>query len=415
METAATLQTTLPLVLWLAPGCAVVVAALYALAWRRATAEIAQLAPLTPAPLRAPLTVVIPARNEGARLGATLDALLREESPRLSVFVWDDASDDDTAEVVRSRAAKDKRLHLLSAGDPVALPAGVFGKPRALQRAMTTIAAQCHPLELVLFLDADVDMEPGALGGLVEVLEREGAVAVSGTPSLVLKSWAEELFVPAFVSLVGQRHPPSKVHDDAAPHAFLNGQCILVTKEALDAVGGFASVERTVLEDVALAHRLKRQGGRLRLADLRGVVATQMYASRREIFAGFGKNARPVLGGRAALVRTALLGTTLALVPWVALGVTGIQWQFALDGALTLNALAPMVVTTSSIGLILACGASVRTALGGRRWPVTVLPIVWGGVAFVLLRAAMTDRVTWKGRAYTAPETAPPHDDPAPL
>jgi glycosyltransferase involved in cell wall biosynthesis len=59
------------------------------------------------------VTVIIPAYNAGATLSRTLASALNQTHRKLEVFVVDDGSTDDTAEVARQAAARDARLHLL--------------------------------------------------------------------------------------------------------------------------------------------------------------------------------------------------------------------------------------------------------------------------------------------------------------
>ena len=60
------------------------------------------------------VTVVIPARNEEAFLGACLDSVRAQDYRNLQIVVVDGASTDSTAEVVRSRIATDDRIELLT-------------------------------------------------------------------------------------------------------------------------------------------------------------------------------------------------------------------------------------------------------------------------------------------------------------
>ena len=68
------------------------------------------------APYLPRVVVIVPAWNEGAVLAASLDRLMSLEYPpdRLKVFVVDDASTDDTPDVVRAKAAQydDRIVHL---------------------------------------------------------------------------------------------------------------------------------------------------------------------------------------------------------------------------------------------------------------------------------------------------------------
>ncbi len=83
-----------------------------------------------PAPL---ISVLIPARNEEANIGACLESLRQQDYPNFEILVLDDSSTDRTADMVASIAAEDPRVRLLR-GRPL-LP-GWAGKPFA-----------CHQLE----------------------------------------------------------------------------------------------------------------------------------------------------------------------------------------------------------------------------------------------------------------------------
>jgi glycosyltransferase involved in cell wall biosynthesis len=59
------------------------------------------------------VTVVIPARNEAASIGACLDSVRAQTHRDLQVVVVDGASEDTTVEVVRTHMASDPRIELL--------------------------------------------------------------------------------------------------------------------------------------------------------------------------------------------------------------------------------------------------------------------------------------------------------------
>lgn len=366
-------------------GLAAAATGTLAVSLRAGVRELASLAPVAPAPLERSLTVVVPARNEAGRIEETLDALLADDSPHLSVLVFDDRSTDDTAARAQARAARDPRVRLVRGEDEP--PAGAFGKPAALAAATRALD---EGQELVLFLDADVRLAPGALGGLVQAFARERAGAMSGLPRLTLVTLAERLLVPVLTTLLGGLYRPRAVHDDDAPTAFLNGQLILTTPAALAAAGGWEAVQDTVLEDVALARRLLAAGQRLRLADLRALASTRMYDGLGAVFDGFGKNALPLYGGRARVLAVATAALALAWTPWLA---PALVWATSGSPALTAGAGGLLVVT-------LGLQASSRRALGVPVWPVLVGPLAYGLAFCVLARAALARRVTWRGRTY---------------
>lgn len=122
------------------------------------------------------ISIVIPAYNEEKRLPATLDAVLayldNKQFAETEVLVVDDGSSDGTASVVRSRAANDARLRLLS--NP-----GNKGKGYSVRHGM--LAAKC---EWVLFSDADLSAPIEELDKLVTAVEKENALVAIGSRAL---------------------------------------------------------------------------------------------------------------------------------------------------------------------------------------------------------------------------------------
>ncbi|MFZ9886441.1 MAG: glycosyltransferase [Myxococcota bacterium] len=356
--------------------------------------ELRAFVKVKPQTLTERLRVVIPARNEEHRIATTLAAVLQDASPLLEVVVYDDRSTDGTCRVVEHWVQKDPRVLLLrGTTDPAP---GTFGKPVGLARAVEFADQQLGRHDGVwLFLDADVTLTAGTLGGLVAVLQQEHADALSGVPHFLNVSVIEQLVVPVITALVGMRHPPRAVHDERSSMAFLNGQLILVRREALDGVGGFSAVNSAVLEDVALARLLKQRGYRLRLAMLHGCAQTRMYTSWSEIRDGFSKNSVALFGGPATTFFSALTAVVLACGPWLGLLV-------AVGGDDPLATAIALVAFLTAASSQLALRRGLRLPL----WPVLVLPLAYALAAWVLLRAVMlvwTGRdVAWRGRRYRA-------------
>lgn len=366
-----------------APQIAVVVAALLAPALLLAAAigaarQQRALPVLRATVLDTPLLVVVPARNEEERLGPTLDALLADPSPHLRVVVVDDRSTDGTVDVVHRRV--DPRLRLLSLSDDP--PGGTFGKPRALHAAVALETTA----PVIAVVDADVVVVPGLLGALVRARRETGADAVSGLPRLHNPTLVEALLVPAFVAAVGVTHPPTAVN--AGRSAFLNGQLLLVRRAALDDVGGFDAVSRSVLEDVALARLFLARGKKLLLVDARPLATTRMYTSLRGIVDGFGKNARALHGDK--LVPLALLLASTACLPWLALTI-----------ALSTAGVVDDVVAGGGVAVSAGLSMLNRHRLGSPVWLGLLSPLSQSIVAAVFVRAAIVRRGTWRGRSFS--------------
>ncbi len=129
--------------------------------------EIAAAVPDT-APL---LTVIIPAYNEGAMVGNTIDSIAQAEYPRdrLEIFVVDDGSKDDTWEHIV--AAVNRHPDLVT---PVRF-AENRGKRAALEAGFTRARG-----EIVVTIDSDSVIEPQTLLALVAPFSNPKVGAVAG-------------------------------------------------------------------------------------------------------------------------------------------------------------------------------------------------------------------------------------------
>src|SRR3569833_2215494 len=112
------------------------------------------LYPPTPAPdgVEPRVAVIVPAWNEGAVIGRTIDTLcaLDYEPERLRVYVVDDASTDDTPDVVQAKAEQyPGRVYHLRREN------GGQGKAHTINHGLRTIQSEGW-YEAVLVIDADV-------------------------------------------------------------------------------------------------------------------------------------------------------------------------------------------------------------------------------------------------------------------
>jgi hypothetical protein len=289
----------------------------------------------------APISVLIPARDEERNIGAALESVLQETRADLEVLVLDDDSGDATAALVARYAAHDSRVRLLR-GEP--LPPGAWGKPSACAR----LAEAARGAELV-FMDADVCLAPGALRRLRAERVRSGAALLSGVPRQVTLGFGERLVVPlihfvllGFLPLLAMRRSLHPAFGVAC------GQLMIVERSAYFAAGGHRAVADKIHDGMALARALRRAGFRTELADFTRVARCRMYRSWREVANGFAKNAHEGLGSPGGIVPWTLLlfgGQTA----WVALA------PLAFSGAVPA---APVVLAAA-----LSLGARAAVAL----------------------------------------------------
>src|SRR5882762_11456531 len=128
-------------------------------------------------PMPAPLSIVIPAYNEGVRLGRTLPKVLdylRENSPEAELIVVDDGSTDDTAALARQTLEDSGNVHT-----SVISYKSNLGKGRAVRLGL--LAARS---EVTLFSDADLSTPITETPKLVEPILRGECDVAFGSRAL---------------------------------------------------------------------------------------------------------------------------------------------------------------------------------------------------------------------------------------
>ena len=244
------------------------------------------------------VVAVVPARNEAGMLAATLPTLLRQDYPgTLEVVLVDDRSSDGTAEAAAKLRPgprlRGRSLRVL-AGAPT--PPRWAAKVWAMAQGLSAAGVPASRSGYVLFTDADIAWEPGALRALVGAAEGDDRDLVSQMAQLRTANRWERVIVPAFVYFFAQLYPFRRVNSPRSRTAAAAGGCMLVRREALARSGGLAPISGALIDDVALGRMVKRQRGRCwlglatqvqsvrpypRLADLWQMVARSAYVQLR--------------------------------------------------------------------------------------------------------------------------------------
>src|SRR5512135_959127 len=178
------------------------------------------------------VSVIVPARNEEAGLGACLESLLGQAGVDHEIIVVDDGSSDRTREIAQS--FPEVRV---TVAPP--LPAGCSGKCNAAQRG-----AELARAPWLLFTDADTVHQPGSLARALAEAQEHGVALLSYSPRQEVRGLWERAVMPLVFSDLAAVYRPKQVCDPSSPLAAANGQYLLIAREAYDAVGGHAAVGR---------------------------------------------------------------------------------------------------------------------------------------------------------------------------
>jgi glycosyltransferase involved in cell wall biosynthesis len=245
------------------------------------------------------VTVVIPARNEEANLERCLRSLVVQKGVPFDIIIVNDESTDRTRTIAES-FTRVRQCPFISANQdlidvavldaPQPLPAGWTGKANALIAGEKAAGEKASPAEFLLFTDADTEHLEGSLAAAVAEIEEHKADLLSYSPEQLLTGIRQQLVMPVLFGELAVMYSPRRVSDPATPDAAANGQYLLVRAAAHREVGGYASVAKQLLEDVALARLYKSQRHAIRFRLGRGIVRTRMYSSWEELRAGWTKN-----------------------------------------------------------------------------------------------------------------------------
>lgn len=248
------------------------------------------------APLHAPIpkgsipdvSIIVPARNEEASLGACLESLVAQTGAAFEIIVVDDGSSDHTRAIAQSfagvRVISPDPLRENSAGKTCTAD-NWTGK----NNAVIAGAKEAHA-KWLLFTDADTVHRPGSLARALDEAKKERADLLSYSPEQVVVTLAERAVMPVIFAELGRQYPPHKVRQENSGVAAANGQYILVRRAAYDAVGGHAAVATEILEDVALARLFHNAGHRVYFRYGGDAVRTRMYRNWAQLCEGWTKN-----------------------------------------------------------------------------------------------------------------------------
>jgi len=251
------------------------------------------------------VVAVIPARNEAAVVGRAIASLLAQDyAGDFRIVLVDDHSSDGTADAARMAAgAQSDRIAIVAARP---LPAGWTGKLWALSEGVRQIAV---PPALYLFTDADIAHHPSNLSELVAWLEGERRDLVSLMVKLRCESLAERFLIPPFVFFFAMLYPFAWSNDSRRATAAAAGGCILLRRSAYERIGGWESLKGELIDDCALARKVKR-GGAIWLGLTQRTISLRAYPRIADIWNMVARTAYTQLVYSPLLLGGTVLGMT---------------------------------------------------------------------------------------------------------
>jgi glycosyltransferase involved in cell wall biosynthesis len=277
------------------------------------------------------LSVIIPARNEERSLPNCLASLLIQSEPGFTlgqqweIIVVNDDSTDKTREIAAKSAAGHHGVILLEA-PPLDLSSrgGFTGKSNACWTG-----AQAARGRRLLFTDADTIHETNDISRSLREADRHNAVLLSYSPRQIVTGFLQHAVMPLVFSELASVYPSKQVNDPVSSLAAANGQFILVERDAYFSVGGHRAIGKDILEDVALAQKIKRGDRIIRFRYAPEALSTRMYETTSEMIEGWTKNLALLFPKPVALALWRILDLLLFFgLPALALSLYWLQpWQ----------------------------------------------------------------------------------------
>lgn len=243
--------------------------------------------------IKAPLTdafpsisVIIPAYNEATNIAACVTSVLDSTDLEIEVCVIDDQSTDQTAAIVQQVQASrlDARLKFLAGKSR---PPGAIwvGKNWACAQAVQQVKGQ-----FLLFIDADVRLQPRSIETAIAFAMQENIDLLSLANLTICRHWSEWLVQPIVIALLGVGFDFASVTDPRSDAAFAAGPFMLFRRSAYELIGGHAAVHDQIVEDVELSRRIKQYHLKLWYGLGRNLATVQMYQSFSALWEGWTKN-----------------------------------------------------------------------------------------------------------------------------
>jgi glycosyltransferase involved in cell wall biosynthesis len=338
------------------------------------------------------VSAIIPARNEEESIARAVESVAAQAEIG-EVIVVDDQSTDRTGAILAELALRIPKLKILNTGD--VLPPGWAGKNYAV-----SIGAAEATGDWLLFTDADTYHLSGSTQhALCDAVVRD-AVLVSYSPEQEMDSFWERALIPFVYCRLANKFSFARVNDPARPDAAANGQFLLLLRDVYEKLGGHTAIAGQILEDVALARRVKGAGYGIYFAAPIGTVQTRMYRSFGAMWQGWTKNLYPLMGGRpmAALLEIS------EVLPWAEMMVLAPIWIYSMLKHVPPTWVMGTFVLATLLGRVFHYGID----LSRNRYPVSYIKYYVPAVCLYCAALIASwwknthGAVHWKGRAYPA-------------
>ena len=241
-------------------------------------------------PLNESLSILIPAYNEEINIVNCLKALSEIKKPcqTFKILVVDDSSTDNTYnEAIKCKDEyfqKSDDIEIISSGDRPSDKNWV-GKNWACYKGSKQLTT-----DWILFIDADVIIGKNCIFNALLKSCTDDIDLLSLAPKINCNCLAEWMVQPIMTSLLMLGFPIFKTNDSSNKDSFAAGPFMLFKKKSYDLIGGHLETYNEVVEDLALAEKIKSNNLNLNFSIAINDISLNMYRNLNSLIEGWSKN-----------------------------------------------------------------------------------------------------------------------------
>lgn len=331
------------------------------------------------------VSVVVPARNEAAKLEECLRSLLTQDYPKLEICAVDDRSSDETGSIMdRLQREYPGNLDVIHVAE---LPSGWLGKTHAMWRG-----AAATESEWVLFTDGDIIFRPDALRRTITYAEVTRCDHLVLFPTLIMHSIGEKMMLGFFGLASSFLLRSWKVHEPRARDYVGAGAFNLIRRSDYENLGTYQALRMEVIDDLKLGQAVKEHGFKQDCVRGPGLIELRWAEGAFGVVRNLQKNMFSLLSFSWPLALLASIGALVYhMGPWIGIllapGISKLGFGLALFSIFLLYArvsrafhVAPLYVFTHPIAALMF----VYTLLNSAASSVIHGGVLWRGTIYSL-------------------------------